>query len=67
MKKNEAQWSAELWVDCPYCEEYQQIEYDKIDEWWGVVGNICESTNDLNHVHQCEECKKEFIVENTNW
>jgi len=62
MKKSEASWSAELWAKCPYCEDYQQIEYEKIDEWWCDFP-LCESKDNINYTHKCEECGKEFIVD----
>jgi len=49
MKKAAADWMAELWVECPYCEEYQQIDFMAIDEWRGELGGLCTSTSDLDY------------------
>ena len=67
MKKTYASWISELWATCPYCEESQEIEFSDIDEWWLKLGNICESKEDINHKHICEECGKEFLISETVW
>ena len=67
MKTGIAIWHAHLRVECPYCEDYQEILYDEIiDEWW-LIFPICESVENIDYIHKCTECEKEFKVESTCW
>ena len=70
MKKATATWSAELWVECPHCEDYQEIKFTDIDDWWCYFGDICESKNNgLEHEHECSNnyCQKVFTVNETEY
>jgi len=65
MKESKAGWSIELWTNCPYCEESQEIDFDSVDEFWLVFGTVGESRTDVNYEHTCEECGKKFKVTET--
>lgn len=66
MKKTTARWSCELWLNCPHCDEFQEIEFIKIDEWWCYF-KIATSETELDYKHSCCECGKDFIVDSTEW
>ena len=67
MKKTSAEWTADLRTNCPYCGECNFIDYGKIDDWWYCLGYVCESTKDLDYIHTCDDCGKEFIIDSTVW
>lgn len=70
MKKVEeaAEWCLELWVYCPYCEEYQKVEWDKIPDYFEKF-EILASQENIGIIHKCDnaECEKEFIIDKTVW
>jgi len=62
MKKTKAEWTCNLFVECPYCGEYQEINFEEIDEWWCYFGAYREEFDGLEHEFECKECGKEFII-----
>ncbi|MCP4355757.1 MAG: hypothetical protein GY793_09050 [Proteobacteria bacterium] len=63
--KEPAELSLELWVYCPYCEEYQEVpwsDYFERDE-------LLKIKKGLNILQKCdnEDCGKEFEIDKTVW
>lgn len=67
MKTAEANWKAELWATCPYCDEYQEIKWEDIEDYFEKFG-ICQG-EDVDYTHICEdkECENEFKVTRHIW
>lgn len=68
MEKVTAEWSAELWVHCPHCKEYQDVKVLEIDCWHETF-DLTANQEDIGWEYTCtnEECKKEFIIDKTEW
>lgn len=66
MKETTASWSAKLYVTCPECSEFQEIDFETIDDWPEVIGGV-QSTRDLDYEHTCERRNKKFKVTDTEW
>lgn len=59
-----AQWSINLYADCPHCNEYVDL-LDICDFWDGASFNICEYDTDKTRNVEvlCPECGKNFTVD----
>lgn len=64
--KASAEWSYELWVTCPYCGNF--FDLTRTDQWGeGLFEafNFFENKKNLDVEVICEECKKDFIINET--
>jgi len=48
-------------AECTHCNFLQKINYKIIDDHFRINGN----TSNFNYKHNCEKCKKEFIIKFT--
>jgi len=67
-KKADAVWSANLYVECPYCGEI--IDILKAEEWkddWAYKFGALENKENLNAEVECPRCKLIFVVGNVEW
>jgi len=62
MKKVDANTSLEVWVDCPYCENYQNV-LDDVKESMGYDLRA----EDVDIEITCKECKKTFMIVDINY
>ena len=59
METATAETSLDIWVDCPYCDEYVNATEDLEEE---LEGNLRAEDIEAHVTCDNEECKKTFIV-----
>ena len=72
MKKSTADFSCQVWADCPHCDGYQNIT-EQVEEAvsdtsipYTIVeydGEIDDGEGDAGVTITCKECGKDFCVE----
>jgi phage FluMu protein Com len=67
LKKVEASWSVNLYVDCPHCNEFVDIfqEWSEQEMWGSVDIGETKELDDGDFDVTCPKCKKDFGVSNT--
>jgi len=63
-----AEWDLKMWVYCPYCEEYQEVEWSEVPDYFEKF-ELLSTQEDIKIIHKCDnrECEKEFIIDKTIW
>lgn len=63
IKKTTANWTIELYVDCPHCNTYFDVFTDWAEQemWSSAEVGESKKIGDSFEI-TCPECKKEFIV-----
>ncbi len=63
-----ATWSLELWVYCPYCKEYQKVEWDEIPDYIEEF-ELLKTQEGIKIIQKCDngDCGKEFEIDKTVW
>ena len=69
LKKAKGDWNIELWVECPYCEEY--FDFISVDRNWEVLAEIgvdvAKSNQNIEVDGVCPKCEKEFMLTEVSW
>jgi transposase-like protein len=67
MKKTTGTSHWDIWVTCPECGDYQKAEKENesLDDLDDSLKYKCHDfirASNIEHIHTCEECKKEFMI-----
>jgi len=67
-KGADANWSANLYVKCPYCGEIVDIlTTEEYTADWAYTFGVLENKENVNAEVECPRCKLIFVVRNTKW
>jgi phage FluMu protein Com len=60
------QWYVSADIECPHCEHVN--DFTTVDEWWNFT-EIAENKTEFHYPIEftCEECKKEFTVNGSDY
>ena len=67
MKTAIASWYVSMSVHCPHCDEYLDVEFDEVDEWWAVFDWPPSSSDKVEHEMECPECGESFKINATEY
>lgn len=64
-KKVIADWSVDLYVNCPHCNNYFDILDEFQEQSMFEVADVCETKDISYHDFEvkCDKCKKEFKID----